>query len=26
VPGYQRLAQLMAQDLGWSADLFQSGR
>jgi lysophospholipase L1-like esterase len=25
VPGYQRLAQLMAQDLGWNAELFQSG-
>jgi lysophospholipase L1-like esterase len=22
VPGYQRLAQLMAQDLGWNASVF----
>lgn len=25
VPGYQRLAQLMAQDLGWNASVFSSG-
>lgn len=25
VPGYQRLAQLMAQDLGWNAAVFSSG-
>jgi lysophospholipase L1-like esterase len=24
VPGYQRLAQIMAQDLGWNASVFSS--